>query len=63
MRLNGVTMSDFDGSIEQFLRAQDLQRPGIAVALDGEIVSRSAWSSTYITPDSSIEVVTAAAGG
>ena len=36
---------------------------GIAVAVDRQIVPRSAWSMTLIAPGSSIEIVAAAAGG
>ena len=36
---------------------------GIAVAADGEILPRSLWASTPLEADSSIEIVTAAAGG
>jgi sulfur carrier protein len=36
---------------------------GVAVALDGEVIPRSLWPSTQITPGSVIEIVTAAAGG
>jgi sulfur carrier protein len=36
---------------------------GIAVAVEREVVPRSAWGSTVVTAGSRIEVVTAAAGG
>lgn len=36
---------------------------GVAVAVDGEVVPRSAWGSTPITVGAAIEIVTAAAGG
>ena len=36
---------------------------GIAVAVEREVVPRSAWGSTVVTSGSRIEVVTAAAGG
>jgi sulfur carrier protein len=36
---------------------------GIAVAVEREVVPRSAWGSTVVTGGSRIEVVTAAAGG
>jgi sulfur carrier protein len=36
---------------------------GIAVARNGEVVPRSAWPSTDLCHDDSVEIVTAAAGG
>ena len=36
---------------------------GVAVALDGEVVPRSAWATTTVAAGSAIEIVTAAAGG
>jgi sulfur carrier protein len=39
------------------------ERRRIAVALDGEVVPRSAWDSTLLRPGAAIEVLTAVAGG
>ena len=36
---------------------------GIAVARNGEVVPRSAWTATGLGPDDRVEIVTAAAGG
>jgi sulfur carrier protein len=36
---------------------------GIAVAKNGEVVPRSAWPSTDLSDDDSVEIVTASAGG
>ncbi len=36
---------------------------GIAVALNGEVVPRSAWITTALTDGDTVEIVTAAAGG
>jgi len=36
---------------------------GIAVAVDREVIPRSAWSSTTLSSGNRLEVVTAAAGG
>lgn len=38
-------------------------RRGIAVALDGEVVPRSAWSVTQLVAGHRVEIVGAAAGG
>ncbi len=50
-------------SVEALLTRLAIEPRGIAVALDGEIVRRSAWSSTIVPDESSVEIVTAAAGG
>jgi sulfur carrier protein len=39
------------------------QARGVAVALDGEVVSRSRWSETHIGDGALIEVVGAIGGG
>ncbi len=36
---------------------------GIAVALNGEVVPRSAWDATGLRPGDRVEVLTAAQGG
>lgn len=36
---------------------------GVAVAVDREVVPRSAWATTVVADGSLVEVVTAAAGG
>jgi sulfur carrier protein len=36
---------------------------GIAVARNGDVVPKSAWSDTELIPGDAIEIVTAAAGG
>ncbi len=41
----------------------DPARPGIAVAIDQEVVLRTQWEETEIQPDSEIEVIRAAQGG
>jgi sulfur carrier protein len=37
--------------------------PGIAVALNGEVVPRSAWPTTGLDPDDRVEVLGASQGG
>ena len=36
---------------------------GVAVAVDGEVVPRSAWERTVVPDGADVEIVTAAAGG
>ena len=38
-------------------------RSGIAVAVNGEVVPRSAWATTPVADGSRIEILQAAAGG
>ena len=38
-------------------------RPGIAVAIDQEVVLRTQWEATEIRPESEIEIIRAAQGG
>jgi sulfur carrier protein len=55
---------DFDEvSIDQLIDAVGIERRGIAVARNGEIVRRFEWSSTLVRSGDQIEIVTAAAGG
>jgi sulfur carrier protein len=50
-------------TVSELLR--DLEAPdrGVAVALDGEVVPRGAWSSTAIADEVKVEVVRAVQGG
>ena len=41
----------------------DPTRPGIAVAINQEVVLRTQWEETEIQPDSEIEIIRAAQGG
>ena len=41
----------------------DPSRPGIAVAIDQEVVLRRQWEETEIQPESEIEIIRAAQGG
>ena len=41
----------------------DPSRPGIAVAIDQEVVHRTEWVETEIQPESEIEIIRAAQGG
>jgi len=40
-----------------------LGRSGIAVALNGEVVSKSRWTDTFVGEGDRLEVLTAAQGG
>lgn len=40
-----------------------IERRGVAIAVDGQVVPRSAWSSSTLAAGSRVEIVSAAAGG
>jgi sulfur carrier protein len=44
-------------------KAADVNQRGIAVALNGAVVPRSAWSATALHPGDSVEIVRARQGG
>ena len=41
----------------------DPSRPGIAAAINQEVVPRTEWEETEIQPDNEIEIIRAAQGG
>ena len=63
IRVNGRDDAFLLESVDALLTRLGIEPRGIAVALDGEIVRRSEWSNTIVPDGSSIEIVTAAAGG
>ncbi len=62
MILNG-NPSSFRGTIEQLLVHESISPRGVAVAINGEIIRKSAWNTTSLQESDVIEIVTAAAGG
>jgi sulfur carrier protein len=44
-------------------RAVDVAQRGIAVALNGSVVPRSAWAATALKPGDNVEIVRARQGG
>ena len=62
--MNGEPATVADGVTVDALAASILDRPkGVAVAVNGEVVPRSEWSSTTLCNDDRVEVVTARQGG
>ncbi len=41
----------------------DLERRGVAVAIDGQVVARRSWSETPVRPGAEIEIVRPLQGG
>ena len=52
------------GSVDDVLDALGIEvRRGMAVAVDAEVVPRSAWSTTQVGDGARVEIVTAVQGG
>jgi sulfur carrier protein len=63
IRVNGEAQTFLGETVDALLRRLSVEPRGVAVAIDGEIVRKSEWSVTNIDDGSSIEIVTAVAGG
>jgi sulfur carrier protein len=63
IRVNGDDDEFLGETVAEILSRRAIDSRGIAVALDGEVVRRSAWQSTVIPDGAAVEIVTAAAGG
>jgi len=50
-------------TLDDLIEVVGVERKGVAIALDGEVVPRSRWQGTVVPPGGRIEIVTAAAGG
>lgn len=63
--VNGKPRADAPPSLTELLAAEGV-RPGargIAVALNGEVVPKSAWEATALKPGDSVEIVKVLQGG
>ena len=65
IRLNGQDVPLGAATIADLLaeRAVEMNQRGIAVALNGSVVPRSAWGETALRPGDNIEIVRAKQGG
>ncbi len=62
--LNGAPSELPEGStVADVVRSLRPDGTGLAVAVDREVVPRSAWAATVLGEGARVEVVTAAAGG
>ena len=62
--VNGERRELPDGTtVEQLLGALDVPHRGVAVALDAEVVPRSAWGQTVVPDGAQVEVLQAVQGG
>ena len=66
IKVNGETKDVSPGlTLHQLLLSLEIDpsRPGIAVAIEQEVVPRTQWQETEIQPESEIEIIRAAQGG
>ena len=63
--INGESRDLSASTLRDLLRECGIEpdRPGIAVALNAEVVPRGAWETTSVDEDDRIEIVQARAGG
>jgi sulfur carrier protein len=62
--VNGAPWDGPTGTTVDELVAQWSRSPrGIAVAINGEVVPKSSWGTTRVSPGDRVEIVTATAGG
>jgi sulfur carrier protein len=63
--VNGHDVPFGAATVADFLARQaiDVGQRGIAIALNGSVVPRSAWSETALKPGDNIEIVRAMQGG
>jgi len=63
--VNGIERAWSGGSLLALLAASgvDAARPGIAIAVNGRVVSRAQWSERDVRPGDDVEIVGATAGG
>ncbi len=52
-----------DCTVERLLTALELNRPGVAVAVDRRVVPRSHHATTALSPGARVEVIRAVGGG
>ena len=65
LRINGAPHPLRSRILRDLLRdlGHDPDRPGIAVALNGEVVPREEWGSRTLAPGDAIDIVGAVQGG
>ena len=65
IRLNGEEQPWSDQSLHDLVAGAgvDLDKGGLAIARNGEVVPRADWAQTRLKPDDSIEIVHIVRGG
>lgn len=64
IRVNGDPAAVDDGTtVTALLEAIEAPERGVAVAVDGEVIPRTAWPSTHLCDGARVEVLSAMQGG
>ena len=63
VRLNGQPRELADGARGPTRWTRSARRAGVAVALDGDVVSRASWAGHALSDGACVEVLTAVQGG
>jgi sulfur carrier protein len=63
IHVNGIDEPFHNESVDALLTRRGVEKRGVAVAINGDVVPRSTWSTTLVLDESHVEIVTAAAGG
>ena len=64
LTVNGRSFdADRELSVQSLVESLTEARRGVAVAVNGEVVPRSAWSAVPLAEGDAVEVLTAAQGG
>jgi len=64
VQVNRVWREFPDGTtVADLLKGVGIAEPGIAVALDGEVVRRGSWAEVVVPAGSTVEILTAVQGG
>jgi sulfur carrier protein len=61
--VNGAPENLAVETVSEFLATREISLRGIAVALNGRVVSRAEWDSTVLKDGDAIEIVRAMQGG
>ncbi|WP_426566322.1 sulfur carrier protein ThiS [Angustibacter sp. McL0619] len=62
-QVNGVERDVAGSRLTELVHSLAGRSGGVAVAVNGEVVPRSAWDATAVAADDIVEVVTAVQGG
>jgi len=63
IRVNGRVVPYEECTVEELVKNLQIDPRGVAVAINGDVVRRGDWARTVVSDESTIEIVTAAAGG
>jgi sulfur carrier protein len=61
--VNGAARTVAEQRLDELVDAYTTSRSGVAVAVDGEVVPRTAWPEHVLEDGAAIEILTAVQGG